>query len=448
MQPFNNLLNLINDLPDKSFDELYTKIKSVSHKIDIKYYDNLNLILLCLNNNSNLTSLERECRSVILDEKLNVICYSFDELYYNDEGKQFIVDNQSHYTYEECFEGTVIGLFYYKNQWNITTRRCLDARKSVWIDNLSYYDMFVDCVGELDSFFGSLDVNNYYYFVLVHHKNKNHIDYTKKLGEEYKKLIHIITRNNLTHLSVDDIPNTYTYKPEVDNLTMIDDLKGSELSEGYIVKTKINNKDIFIKLQTKQYINISTLLPNTKNLYQSFVQLYQTGNLKKHLEVYPNNNKIYNPIFDEQPYDTLGVIDATFKVLTSELYELFQLLWNYKDTTHKNNELYKILPKEYTTILYEIRGIHYAKKNNYILNKNNNTLDNTKNYNLRICDIYNLLKNYNSHKLIKLLSARKNLKTVCDNNNSHVHTLFKNTSNKCDKQSIKMTAILLNNMFK
>ena len=42
---------------------------------------------------------------------------------------------------------------------------------------------------------------------------------------------------------------------------------------------------------------------------------------------------IYNPLFKEKPYDTIGIIDATFKVITSEMFELFKSLWSFKKSS-------------------------------------------------------------------------------------------------------------------
>ena len=84
-----------------------------------------------------------------------------------------------------------------------------------------------------------------------------------------------------------------------------------------------------------------------------FVELYQQDKLKQYLEYFPDNMKL-NKI-----YDTIGVIDASFKVLTSELFELFRYLYDLKDCSHKNKEFYKLLPNEYTIVLYKIRGIYY-----------------------------------------------------------------------------------------
>merc|ERR1712224_547588 len=105
------------------------------------------------------------------------------------------------------------------------------------------------------------------------------------------------------------------------------------------------------------------------------ISLYQKDLLKQHIEYFEENRKIYNPMFVEPPYDTIGVIDALFKVVTSELFELFKMLWNVKVSKHKNKDIYNLLSQEYTTILFKIRGIYFTKKEAYITALNNNEIN-------------------------------------------------------------------------
>ena len=121
-------------------------------------------------------------------------------------------------------------------------------------------------------------------------------------------------------------------------------------------------------------------------------------------------------------------------------------MYDLRDCSHKNNKIYKLLPTEYTIALYKIRGIYYTNKEKFIHNKN---IDKGQffYYSIKIVDIYNLLKkNYDIKDLLKLLKSRKNL--LCKyKSNQEFDKIFNSFSNKCDKISIKMIAILLNKMF-
>ena len=103
------------------------------------------------------------------------------------------------------------------------------------------------------------------------------------------------------------------------------------------------------------------------------------------------------------------MVDTIFKVFTSELFEMFRYLYNFKDCSHKNRDLYDILPNEYKVVIYTIRGIYYAKKEKYFKMKIDNQIsENVKLVNtssgLRIADIYLMLKKYDNQNLIKLLN--------------------------------------------
>lgn len=505
---------LIDSLEERTFEEFKSKLTGNSVNIFIKEWDDSDLVMLTNNftkNNHKITNVERECRSMIVSKTtLEIICYTYDDIYYNQEAKDYLIKNN---TYErkiqECFEGTLLSLYYYNDKWNIATRRCIDASNSIWMSNKSHFDMFTESINtSFDDFVSYLKTDINYFFVLVHHQNKHIVDYTEYFNDnEYKKVIHVMSRDRNTHSEIDinddgqwekkphllSTPKSYDLdeiffksnenvgiinyieeenEEEILELNKINDMKNfSKLddinknnkldlpvkSEGLIVKVTEpeSNKTVLLKFQTNSYQFMSMLKPNSNNIYMSFIELYQNDMLKRHLEYFPGNSK-----FDtsgDEVYDTIGIIDAVFKVQTSELFELFRSLYNLKDCSHKNEELYNILPTEYTVALYRIRGIYYKKKEKYIKSKQEESKQeeinpgdpgSLVNTGLRIFDIYNMLKyNYDTKELLKLLRARKLLINKCLINKDSNSMKILNLSNRCDKVSIKMMAVLLNKMF-
>ena len=500
--------DIISSIEDKSFENFKTIITQESNNIIIKEWDESDLFMLTNNfikNNNNLSDLERECRSIILSKSnLKIVCYTYDDIYYNQDAKDFLIKNiEWEKVIQECFEGTLLSVYFYNDKWNISTRRCIDASNSIWMSNKSYLDMFLECINvSLDEFTSYLREENNYYFVLVHYQNKHIVDYSDYFGEEdYKKIIHVMTRNQDTNIEISlDNVNQWKKKPvffsrpknmkddqdffeakqrkEVvdyieennnlklekvtnhENFSKLDELnKNNKLdlpvtSEGLIVKmyNPNNNKTELLKFQTNSYQFMSILKPNSNNIFMSFIELYQNDMLKRHLEYFPGNCKFEIELYDgyNEIFDTIGVVDAAFKVKTSELFELFRTLYNLKDCSHKNKELYSILPTEYTIALYRIRGIYYKKKEKYIKSKqeDNSSDINNINTNLRIFDIYNMLKyTYETKELLKLFRARKILLNKCMSTKNDLSEKIINLSHRCDKVSIKMTAILLNKMF-
>ena len=121
-------------------------------------------------------------------------------------------------------------------------------------------------------------------------------------------------------------------------------------------------------------------------MFRGFLTLYQNNALKNFFKNENNESKnvfkkIVNPLNPSESFDTIGIIDALFKVITSELYHLFYTLWNDKGE-HLNKELYNKLPKEYKDILFHLRGIYFANKVKHVGDESI----------LKMKDVYNFIK--------------------------------------------------------
>jgi hypothetical protein len=121
------------------------------------------------------------------------------------------------------------------------------------------------------------------------------------------------------------------------------------------------------------------------------------------------------------------MVDAVFKVCTSEIFELFKLLWSIKNGQHQNKQLYDMLPKEYKDVMFAVRGIYYKKKAQ--IHKKNGELmplHEFKNTHLKISDIYNYLKSIPTEHFIAFLRMRKLMFNWVKNNQNDI---FNNNSN-------------------
>ncbi len=481
------LNQLIGSLETRDFPTFKEKLLDSTKNVVVREYEGSGLALIAngyTKDIQSLNELEKECRSVIIDkEDLSIVCYAYDNIYYNEDAKNFLLahndPNRFNVQIQECLEGTMISVFFSERdgRWYASTRKSLDASNSKWNSERSYLDLFEEGLGQkFDEFCQKLKPEYCYFFILVHYENQNIIDYTEQFGEKYALVYHVLTRhqNTMEELELDD-PVQFTqpvqnlrYPDLHEDFSLLDQANSTEEivlplhMEGMVVRVfdKESRKSTMLKLQTNSYQMMSVLKPNNNNIYKSFIELYQNEMLRKHLEYFTENSKITNPRFEEMPYDTIGVIDATFKVMTSELYELFKKVWHIKDCSHNDTELYEILPSEYKTILFKIRGIYYKKKADHINNRNKQDQDYTTGSNpkakkdkLCIFDIYNLLKSYDTDELLRLLKARKNMtKEVIRTQRTNVpekevYQRFRSISDRCDRISLKMIAILLNKMY-
>ena len=196
-----SLHDLFRSLEDKSFEAFKALLLEKVNNVQIKESNDSDLVIISnsfTKNTSLLNNLERECKSLIMDKTtLEVVCYTYDDILYNQDAKDYILSNGiEDYTIQECFEGTLLSFYNYKGEWHVSTRSCLDAKKSFWASDKSYYDLFLDAVGiSFDEFTAHLKPENNYYFVLVHHENKNIVDYTTYFNDpNYKEIVHVLTR--------------------------------------------------------------------------------------------------------------------------------------------------------------------------------------------------------------------------------------------------------------
>lgn len=437
-------LLLINSFIKQNSDLQDITKKLFDKGIMTKHYKEDNLLLIYNNFNTyHKSQLVSECRSVVIDLNTNnIITYTGNTPIYNYEGYSYLIRNKDvPMQIYECYEGTMITLFYHNDMWYISTRRCLNAQKSVW-NNTSHYSMFIDVLKKenltFESFTDSLDKNLSYYFVLVHHSNKNIVDYTKKFGENYSKLIIVDIRekDNLTSVSLDNfkmIKENIIYPIKFDNIEDFDkdnldfDLSNPPESEGIIIKLNTKEKNLLIKLQNFKYQFYKSIGPE-KHLYRGFINLYQKDKLVDFLKTNDNSikyQKIINPLNNLESFDIIGCVDALFRVITKELFNLFEKLWD-EEGKKKENTFYNDLPKIHKELLFGLRGIFFKRKS------------------LKIGNIYSFLKNLETEKFITFLRNRKLLSNWAKSNNKNELLEITNGSNKVH---LKLTAIYSNKLF-
>jgi hypothetical protein len=446
-----------------------------------KYYDDEKLLLVYTkfeDTQRMCTDLKNECRSLIIDvEEKQIVSYTCNTPICNLDAMNYLIghNNKTMKMYK-CYEGTLMSLFHNKDKWYLSTRRCLDSKESVFsqndVDNKSHYDLFVDVIKDdgydtLDDFTNMLNKDLCYNFVLIHHDNKHIVNYTSQFGDEYKKLCLAFVRNKnslseIEYESIEDIlkfkefknifvPETISsleeHMAKINNTSITNDNITNCTDEGILIKLESEtNVNTYLKIQTYPY-QFNKAIGSEKNIFKGFINLYQNDKLVNYLETNTNLNtfkKIVNPLNIQESYDTIGIVDSLFKVCTSELYELFKLLWNLKTGKHIDTNLYEILPKEYKSILYGIRGIYFKNKSKKY------STDNTVKpiICLQIKDIYQYIKTIDTDVFEQYLRVRKLMSNwVKVNTTDENLKKFNKINDKCDKVNFKLTAIFTNKLF-
>ena len=146
-------------------------------------------------------------RGCITDKSNEVICPSLGYTYeYYIDTKEESMDRFKRLSDWQWFystEGTMLRLFYYKEQWRITTHKKLSAFDSRWSCNQSFGELFVQCLEKLYPnrtedvykwFLNQLDKDRIYYFMLRSNSQNRVICHTSSI-EEKDHLIFIGYRN-------------------------------------------------------------------------------------------------------------------------------------------------------------------------------------------------------------------------------------------------------------
>ena len=431
-----------------------------------KEYDSDGLMLLYNKFDSPITTeLERECRSLVIDIKTKQIkSYSCETPLLNNYGLEFLEKNvEQKKIITKCYEGTYLSLFYHNDKWYVSTRRCLNSCDSKYNETKSHYEMFIDVLKKsgydsFDDFNLKLDITKSYYFVLIHHENKHIIDYTPIFGENYMKLCLIAVRDN-NMCEIDVVPSFAVYDPmafifiaeKFDSIEQFHEenklikYDSQPINEGIMIQVWSNtmNKYNLVKLQYNNY-EFSNALGHDTNIFKGFLYLYQNNKLLNYMsdaDTKHNFKKIVNPLNTSESFDTLGIIDSTFKVLASELFELFKKVCVIQTGKQNNKELYLLLPKEYKDIIYGLRGLYYNKKALYY------NVDDKNKY-FKITDIYNYLKIVNINIVIKLIKTRRLMFNwvKLDSKNVELQN-FGTISNLCTKPQLKFCGIITNKLF-
>ena len=453
---FNTFISdLKSNNPQLSVDDIKSEL--YKHSIMTKHYADDKLLLVYHKfDMPTSTKLEKVCRSLVVETtNFNVVSYSCTNPVCNREAQQLLINNSSYKpTFFRCYEGSLMSLFNYNDKWYLSTRRCLDSSESIWNEK-THRDMFLGVLENegltFENFCSQLDKTKGYYFVLIHHNLENIIKYEAIFGENYKKLCLAFVRDNVTQEEVFNyelpefknifLPEQITMEEfDEENKTIQSDL----ISEGVVTKLIVNDEHYLLKLQNLSY-QFSKAIGSVSNIYKGYIYLYQTGNLKGYIanhNTHKNFDKIINPYNPSEQFDTIGVVDGVFKVLTSELFELFKMLWNLKTNEHLNPALYQILPKEYKDVLFALRGIYFQMRS-----KN---ASETVKIMFGIKDIYNYLKSVDVDHITALLRQRKLMFNWIINNGINDNMELKNfrkISDKCDVVHLKLIAIYINKLF-
>jgi hypothetical protein len=304
-----------------------------------KFKNNDNLVLIHNTyNNKNIKDFEQlynECRSVILDFSReignNIVITFANSIPERIDSNSYISEDND--IYNIALDGTMITVYNHNGIWHFGTTSCPDINKSKfnhptkshgYMLDETLYNMFQSRVdindpdisnklrGLLTSYLNPLYS---YEFVLVHNDNKHIINYTKELGENYKFLFHINTKNRLTFENINfnevnlleiNIKYLHTFSNYIE---AIDYLNTTENCYGILARK--NNK--LYKITQKEILHREEFDPCNPNIWCNFIYVYMLNNPEYTINNYIDNyGKNYVTIYD----DNGVVIDPTYLIHT------------------------------------------------------------------------------------------------------------------------------------
>jgi hypothetical protein len=197
-----------------------------------------------------------------------------------------------------------------------------------------------------EMFVSNLNTEHAYEFVVVHSENKHIIDYSSILGEDYKEIIHINTKNRISleeydinSSSIQELFNLGVKYPSFfENITGAYNYINNNLSYGIIIKKNTGEGLTKLFKISSDYINHREETdPCNPNLWMNILEVYMKNKQDYTIKDYINT---YNPNI-QLPTDNNGrVIDPTYLVHTI-ISTIKDSLYNYYKSTTTYNPTYK-----------------------------------------------------------------------------------------------------------
>lgn len=360
--------NYLKSLNLQQFSDVKTHLEEIG--LQIKDNDQLYLVTYDRNDEEGFRNkiaeypFMKECRGLIVEKDTNnIICYPFNV---SPEYNYFLVSSEDDPSYQEMTNiwndkvavyesscGTQMRLFYYSGEWHVATQRCMDARRSFWDNNKSFYDLFVETMKDKWSF---EDLNQEYCYVMVLKHPLNRIIVPCHEAEIH----HVLTRDMSTEgfPEVDCRVEGTTFSDDVsDRFSSFNDLleeinTPSRLDkEGYIIKYPDSSytvgKQFFrMKLLTWDYRRAKELRGN----YTTLNSMYHYLTIRKSEQV--DEYLLYFP----EEKNTFVLMESEFNKLRNRIQSEYYKRHVIKSITNDQ------ITFPFSPVLYKLHGLHLQNR--------------------------------------------------------------------------------------
>jgi len=242
--------------------------------------------------------------------------------------------------YSVLLDGTMINMFYYQEEWIVSTRSSIGA-KTKWDGKQTFANLFKESSPDTN-WKDQLQTDNCYSFVLVH-KNNRIVSPVNENGiflAEQHKIGEVIEKVSLDDL--EGVKNVITFQSDY-----LDNYRGDLYFsiKGFTIKTK----GMRYKWMNPTYMYVSSLKMNHNHKLMNYISLRQKRLLTDYLQYFPEESHLFTIYRD----DYNSIRDDIFNGYLSHF-------------VHKNKEL--------QDISYPLRPILYELHKNYIETQERTTM--------------------------------------------------------------------------
>jgi hypothetical protein len=328
--------------------EITCRTKTNQKKYKVIKYDKW---MLCLDQ----TSTYGLCRSVIVNDKNEVVCFSPPKSYNADQFIHKYKPNVDDIVAEEFIEGTMINVFYDKGVgWEIATRNIVGGTSTFYksVNSKSFRQMFTESLETCKLDMNKLDQQLCYSFVMQHPANRIVIPF--KTPNLYLVGVYKI-HNEINNITVDflDVRKYQDYFhtigssicfPKIYNFTNYAELIETycSMNTSYDIMGVVlynNTTGERAKIRNPVYEQIRQLKGNQPKLQFQYLYLRHSGKIKDYLEFYPEDKKEFSKFRDQ------------VHLFTNTLYE------NYRNCYIKKLKPLNEYSLQYRNHMYQLHQI-------------------------------------------------------------------------------------------
>lgn len=298
-----------------------------------EYHDPYKPSLYVLNydqiNSPKTDPVVQECRGLILDGSLNIICRPFDRFFNLGEAGTDDYDF-SGYTFHPKLDGSLIKVYHWYGMWRIATRGTAFAESQVGDHSITFEQLTLkafDCKSLAE--FDDMLLNKLQFNTAM--------TYLFELTAPENRVVTPYTEASMTLLAVRE-NNTGKYFP-TKYVASFGMFKHNKAEEGYTIQDIVKKADSLknleegfvgydkhgvpqVKVKSAAYVKIHYLRSSTSLTKKSVCGVIATGEMEEYLTYYPEDSKYFKDILESW--------DKHLKTL-SDVFEKMRGLDSQKD---------------------------------------------------------------------------------------------------------------------